>query len=208
MFLDLHARLQYSLVEDRKGLLATDNLNVEAHPRWSQITVFDVDQNNGDSHTSPESATVIPLPHTTVPAKSTFTINVPAAADIVPLPYNGDQNIPKGPGQGRCSQCSFFRLITSTCCGTGASIGNPLVIPPGNPVPRDIELPAGFVPPQPFADQDGVVHPARKPLTSEAILPLGTVFLEPFVIPAGQPLRGGEDTTTGDGDLTWIDPKI
>ena len=31
---------------------------------------------------------------------------------------------------------------------------------------------------------------------------------KPFVIPAGQPLHGGEDTTTGDGDVIWVDPKI
>ena len=201
---------KYSLVADGKGLLATDNLNVDTHPSWSQITILDVDSKHGTgtSYTSPESATVIPFPHTTVPPKSTFTLSQPVATDIAPLPYDGDQNSPQGPGRGRCTQCSFFRLISSTCCGTGGSLGNPVTIPAQVPVPLDIELPAGFVPPQPFVDTNGVTHPANQPRPSEATIPRGTVFPEPFVIPAGQPLHGGEDTTTGDGDVIWVDPKI
>jgi hypothetical protein len=198
---------KYSLVENGKGLLAIDNLNVDTHPRWSQISVYDV-EDKGGSHISPESATVIPLPFTTVPAKSTFTINEPVASNIAPLPYDGNQNSPEGPGRGRCTECSFFRLITSTCCGTGGSLGNPIVIPAAEPVPLNIELPAGFVPGESFSDINGVTHPAGEPLTSEATIPWGFVFLRPFVIPAGQPLRGGEDYDTGDGDLIWIDPTI
>ncbi|KAM7195859.1 pectin lyase-like protein [Rhypophila sp. PSN 637] len=36
---------KYSLVQDGKGLLATDNLNVNSHPRWSQISIFDTTSN-------------------------------------------------------------------------------------------------------------------------------------------------------------------
>jgi hypothetical protein len=87
-------------------------------------------------------------------------------------------------------------------------LGNPIVIPAAEPVPLNIELPAGFVPGESFSDINGVTHPAGEPLTSEATIPRGFVFLRPFVIPAGQPLRGGEDYDTGDGDLMWIDPTI
>ncbi|KAG6001336.1 hypothetical protein E4U21_004434 [Claviceps maximensis] len=33
---------KYVAVQDGKGILAADNLNVDSHPKWSQITVFDV----------------------------------------------------------------------------------------------------------------------------------------------------------------------
>jgi hypothetical protein len=36
---------KYSLVQDGRGIAAKDNLNVEAHPRWSQITIFEASQN-------------------------------------------------------------------------------------------------------------------------------------------------------------------
>ncbi len=192
------------------AMFVTDNLNVDTHPSWSQITILDVDSKNGTgtSYTSPESATVIPFPHTTVPPKSTFTLSQAVATDISPLPYDGDQNSPQGPGRGQCTQCSFFRLISSTYCGTGGGLRNPVTIPAQVPVPLDIELPAGFVPFQPFVDTNGVTHPANQPLPSEATIPRGTMLPKPFVIPAGQPLHGGEDTTTGDGDVIWVDPKI
>lgn len=199
---------KYSWVQDGKGVLATDNLNVATHPRWSQITVLDLSGKLVD-HISPDSATIIPLPHTSVPAKSTLTLSKPVATDIPPLPYDGNQNSPKGPGRGQCTVCSFFRLITSTCCGTGGSIGNPIEIPSGVATPRDIELPAGFVPNQPITGKDGKTYPADKKLPGEVIIPQGTVFPKPFVIPAGQPLRGGEDGDDDqEGDMIWISPEI
>lgn len=36
---------KYSLVQDGKGLLATDNLNFKSHPQWSQISLFDTTSN-------------------------------------------------------------------------------------------------------------------------------------------------------------------
>jgi hypothetical protein len=33
---------KYMAVQDGVGILALDNLNVESHPRWSQVSVFDV----------------------------------------------------------------------------------------------------------------------------------------------------------------------
>ncbi|KAJ6781688.1 hypothetical protein PWT90_10859 [Aphanocladium album] len=33
---------EYMAVQNGRGILATDNLNVDTHPRWSQISVFDV----------------------------------------------------------------------------------------------------------------------------------------------------------------------
>jgi chitinase len=99
---------------------------------------------------SPESATIIPMPHTTVAAGQTFTLGSGASTDVPHLPNGGNQNNPQGPGADKCSQCSFFRRITSTCCGTGGSVGNPILIPAGVPTPMDIPLPAGFTPNQSF----------------------------------------------------------
>lgn len=38
---------KYMLVSDGAGVLAVDNLNVQSHPKWSQITIFDVLQKGG-----------------------------------------------------------------------------------------------------------------------------------------------------------------
>jgi chitinase len=151
--------------------------------------------------TSPESATVIPMAHTTVATKATFTVTNPIATDINQLPPGTKQNVGQCPSQN-CLSCSFFRLITSTCCGFGGSTGNPIVIPANVPVPMDIPLPAGFVPNQPFVSPDGKTHPVGVPLPTETILPAGTIFTAPFVIPPGQPLRNGEsDDKNGNGTL-------
>jgi len=77
---------KYSLVQDGKGILATDSLNVESHPRWSQITVFHL-TGNRKSHVSPDDATVIPMPYTTVARGHTPTLDWAVATDVVPLPY-------------------------------------------------------------------------------------------------------------------------
>jgi hypothetical protein len=36
---------KYSLVQDGRGIAAKDNLNVEGHPRWSQISIFEASKN-------------------------------------------------------------------------------------------------------------------------------------------------------------------
>ncbi|KAJ9653598.1 hypothetical protein H2201_009128 [Coniosporium apollinis] len=170
---------------------------------------FDASVGGGDSangYISPESATVIPMPHTTVQPGATFTVNSPASTDVVNLPAAGQQNTPQGPES--CGRCSFFRLITSTCCGIGGSIGNPIEIAAGIPLPMDIVLPAGFVPNQPFRSSDGTNIPAGIALPKETTIPRGTVFQSPFTIPAGQSLRNGEGDDQGDDGLIWIDPAI
>ncbi|KAH7091907.1 hypothetical protein FB567DRAFT_557562 [Paraphoma chrysanthemicola] len=158
---------------------------------------------------SPESATVIPMAHTTVPRGQTFTINAAAATDVPRLSNDGMQNVPAGPGDDQCQQCSFFRLITSTCCGTGGTVGNPITIQPNVPTPMDIPLPAGFTPNQSFRDTSGTVVPANQPLPRETIIPRGTTFTQPFKIPSGMPLRQGEsDDQSTNSSLIWLSPEI
>ena len=173
---------------------------------------FDPETGGGEGpneNVSPESATVIPMAYTTVPRGSTFTLGLGAATDLPALPHDGNQNTPKGPGEAKCSSCSFFRLITSTCCGTGGSLGNPILISPGLPLPMDIPLPSGFIPNQPFIDRDGNSVPSGVPLPKETVIPRGTSFPSPFTIPAGQPFREGEgDDTVNNSTTIWISPNI
>ncbi|KAK4217957.1 hypothetical protein QBC37DRAFT_25573 [Rhypophila decipiens] len=59
----------------------------------------------GNKHTyrSPQSATVIPFPATTVPKASTFTLGGTTATDVAQTPNNGHQNSPEGTGSDKCS---------------------------------------------------------------------------------------------------------
>jgi len=159
-----------------------------------------------NGHISPELATVIPMPHTTVPAGATLTVDSGVSTDVAGLPIAGSQNTPRGPED--CQRCSFFRLITSTCCGTGGSVGNPIEIAAGVPLPMDIVLPAGYIPNQPFVASDGTNITPGIALPRETTIPRGTVFQKPFVIPSGQSLRNGEGDDQGDDRLIWIDPAI
>ncbi|CEJ92799.1 hypothetical protein VHEMI08429 [[Torrubiella] hemipterigena] len=159
---------EYSLVSDGKGVLASDNEAVPVHPRWSQISLYDDKPSGKGQHISPEMATVIPMAHTTVAPKATFTVSEAAVMDIVQLHFDGNQNNAPGPGDDVCPACSFFRLITSTCCGIGGSIGNPVVFPADVAVPLDIPLPAGFTPPLPFKSTKGDNVPAGKPCLTSA----------------------------------------
>lgn len=165
---------------------------------------------NPNRFRSPESATIIPMAHTTVPAGQTFTIGSRAATDISRLNNDGDQNTPRGPGADKCAQCSFFRLLTSTCCGTGGSTGNPIIISAGVSTPMDIPLPAGFKPGQSFQDIDGNNVPANEPLPRETIIPRGTTFDQPFVIDPAIQLREGEgdDQSSNSSSLIWLSPDI
>lgn len=172
---------------------------------------FDAETGGGgpaNIYKSPENATIIPMAHTTVPPGSTYTLDTTAATDVVGLPNDGNQNTPKGPGAEKCGSCGFFRLISSTCCGVGGSLGNPIVIPANTPVPMDIILPAGFVPNQDFSDRNGQNHPGGTRLPSDTILPIGAIFPIPFIIPAGQPLRNEDEDQGNNGSLIYIDPKI
>jgi chitinase len=182
------------------------------------IMIWSIDFDDGtgvglgdaNDYKSPESATIIPMAHTTVPVGQTFTLGSGAATDIPRLPNGGTQNSPQGPGPSKCEQCSFFRLITSTCCGTGGSVGNPVLIPARVPTPMDIPLPSGFIPPQPFTDADGVLIPANQPLPRETIIPQGTIFTQPFVIAPGSLLHEGEgeDQNSNSSNLVWLSPEI
>lgn len=164
---------------------------------------------NPNGYKSPESATVIPMAHTTVPRGQTFTVGPGASSDIPKLPNDGNQNTPQGPGASSCQQCSFFRLITSTCCGTGGSVGNPITIPAGVPTPMDIPLPAGFIPNQAFTDPYGNIIPANQPLPKETTIPKGTTFTQLFLIPSGISLREGEgdDQNSNSSSLIWLSPE-
>lgn len=126
---------------------------------------------DANGYKSPESATIIPMVHTTAPRGGTFTLDSGAATDVPRLPNSGNQNSLQGPGAEKCEQCSFFLLITSTCCGTGGSVGNPVLIPANVPTPMDIPLPAGFTPPQSFKDSSGNTVPTNEPLPKETVIP-------------------------------------
>lgn len=93
---------RFMLVQDGDGVEAASNLNVRSHPAWSQVSVFDP-TGNQESHMSPDMATVIPLPHTKVPARATLTMDAGVGLDVVALPYDGNQNAAPGPGKDRCS---------------------------------------------------------------------------------------------------------
>ncbi|KAG7117994.1 Glucan 1 like protein [Verticillium longisporum] len=141
----------------------------------------------GVIYRSPVSATVIPLSATTVPKGATLTIDRPVASNVVSLPKDGNQNQPKGPGASKCNTCDLARAISSTCCGTGGSLGNPINVPAGVPIPRPFLLPPGFVPNQPIVDTSGKEWQAGVPLTQEVEVPAGTVFTFPLIVPAGLP---------------------
>ncbi|KAK6535009.1 hypothetical protein TWF281_006307 [Arthrobotrys megalospora] len=136
-------------------------------------------------HRSPESATVIPFPGSTVASTATFTIKSPVVTYIAIQPFDGNQNIPPGPGDTDCIYCDLARLITSTCCGTGGSTSNPIKIEPGVPIPVPLILPEGFIPNQPVTSSGGIIYPAGQPLPDEVVISVGYIFPFPFDIPRG-----------------------
>ncbi|KAF2632956.1 hypothetical protein BU25DRAFT_444940 [Macroventuria anomochaeta] len=140
---------------------------------------------------SPESATIIPMLHTTISRGQTFTVNPVASTDVVKLPNKRNQNTPQGPGATSCQQCSFFRLLTSTCCGSDGSVGchDSAKSSYAN---RYAPLPAGYTPNQSFRDSNSNTIPACQPLLRGTIVPRGITFTQPFTIPAGMPLREGK----------------
>ncbi|KAH9223997.1 pectate lyase superfamily protein-domain-containing protein [Leptodontidium sp. 2 PMI_412] len=176
---------------------------------WLGSALGGSDAINGVKHLSPISATVVPFPATTVASTATFTIGPVGGAIISNINAQqnlGNQNQPKGPGEAACLRCDLARLITSTCCGIGGSVSNPIEILPGVRLSRDLILLAGFVPNQEITGKDSQVYPAGVPLPGTVILPSGTIFLFPFVIPPGlglsntyTPSATGDDE---DGDLT------
>lgn len=85
------------------------------------------------------------------------------------------------------------RLITSTCCGVGGGVRNPIVILPGVPLPQPLVLPKGFVPDQEIVDSSGGYHGAGTPLAKEITISQGSIFQYRFGIPPGLLLVGGEE---------------
>ncbi|KAM0279315.1 hypothetical protein ACHAQH_004662 [Verticillium albo-atrum] len=140
-------------------------------------------QSKGVVYRSPVSATVIPLSAKTVPKGTTLTIDRPVASNVVALPNDGNQNQPKGPGASKCNKCDLARAMSSTCCGSGGSLGNPINVP----IPRPFLLHPGFVPNQPIVDQFGKEWPAGAPLPQEVEVPPGTTFVFPLIVPGGLP---------------------
>ena len=64
----------YMAVQDGEGIRAADNLNVEFHPKWSQVSVWDVARNG----TSFDKATW--LTHRCETDQPEFTCSAPWAA--------------------------------------------------------------------------------------------------------------------------------
>lgn len=128
---------------------------------------------------SPDRATIIPLSATTVPAGQTLTLSSAVASQASTLPFDGNQNSPKGPGTARCGVCDLQRLLTSTCCGWGGTVGNPIVIPANIPLPAPLILPTGFTPNQPFHDANGWSYNGTGALTRPLTIPKGFKFNTP-----------------------------
>ncbi|KAK0648213.1 hypothetical protein B0T16DRAFT_444342 [Cercophora newfieldiana] len=152
---------------------------------------------------SPASATVIPFPATTVIPTQTFTVAGAVVSQVDNTPSDGNQNVLPGPGAALCLKCDLFRLITSTYCGVGGSVSNPIVIGAGTAIPRPLILPRGYKPNQPVKDDRGTWYLPNNPLPSDIVVPIGFIFPIPFIIPRGLPLSdlwsddGQNDDTNG-----------
>lgn len=66
---------------------------------------------NGVIHRSPDMATVIPFPVTTVLPLETLVVDREVSEDIAWLDNNGYQNKPPGPGADVCPVCIFSFAI-------------------------------------------------------------------------------------------------
>ncbi|KAH7359750.1 hypothetical protein BKA66DRAFT_515085 [Pyrenochaeta sp. MPI-SDFR-AT-0127] len=141
---------------------------------------------NPNMYKSLESATIIPLSHTIVPASQKFTLGSGAATNMPRLLNGGNQNNPSG------------------------SVGNPILVPANVPTPMDYPLPVGLVPNQPFKYPNGKAISANQTLPQETVITQGAVFTLLFLIGTGSPLYEGE----GDGQnstspsLIWLTPDI
>lgn len=71
-------------------------------------------------------------------------------------------------------------------------------------------LPAGFVPNQPIPASDGSVYPPGQPLPREILIPIGTTFPIPLLVPPGLPLsntwspEADGDYDNGNGTLYLV----
>lgn len=82
-------------------------------------------------------------------------------------------------------------------------VSNPLEIGAGAPLPRSMFLPPGFVPNQPVTASDGTVYLPGQPLPREILIPIGTTFPVPLIIPPGLPLSNTwSPVTNGTGNGT------
>lgn len=90
------------------------------------------------------------------------------------------------------------RLLSATCCGQNGNLTNPIVIPPGVPIPYDIPLPAGYTPninitiPIPGTYDPNIVFGNGGTTTTSSTTPGGG--------PTGTPTSSGSSPTgTGGG---------
>ncbi|KAH8803575.1 hypothetical protein F5884DRAFT_509641 [Xylogone sp. PMI_703] len=133
---------------------------------------------------SPTNASIIPLTCTSLAPGATFTLTADCAAEIAGLPPLTSNNQPPGPSN--CSEnCNLLREITATCCGTGGSIGNPVVVIPGVQLPLNLPLPSGYEPPNNLTIGPLTLQP-NQPAPVSFQLPAGFDPTEPFTIPGGQ----------------------
>lgn len=106
---------------------------------------IDGDKNNKNDSNTPDDVGIVALPCTTVAAKSTFIMSTECTDGILGLPTSGPKasqnNDPAGTPEECHEMCDFFRLLTGTCCGSGGSIGNPIVIPENVTIPYVISSP-------------------------------------------------------------------
>lgn len=161
---------------------------------------------NNAIHRSPASATIIPFPAQTVKPTQTFSLVGPVVSQVDNTHNDGNQNIPPGPGEKNCERCDLSRLLTSTCCGIGGGVSNPMEIGAGVAIPRPLFLPPGFVPNQEVTSAGGTIFPAGKPLPREVLVPIGTIFPFPFIIPPGLPLSDTWSDSHDNGNNTLYLP--
>jgi len=78
------------------------------------------------THISPNNATILPLPCTTVPPGDIFTLLPACTSGINSLPSNGPDS--SNDFDGCLGNCDLLRLLTGTCCGTGGNTLSPVII--------------------------------------------------------------------------------
>ncbi|KAF2793031.1 glycoside hydrolase family 55 protein [Melanomma pulvis-pyrius CBS 109.77] len=169
---------------------------------------------NDTAHLSPTTASILPLPCTTVPPSSTFTLSAACATDVCNLPANsGSQNVPPGPSD--CNSCDLVRRLSGTCCGIGGDVINPILIPQGTELCFPMPIPKGYKPPEAFNDTNGKHHDKDDPIDDNGVFfpplfpfPGPWPFPPPIPLPPDPPFGGippdltcdedGEDCCLGD----------
>ncbi|KAH8801778.1 hypothetical protein F5884DRAFT_904594 [Xylogone sp. PMI_703] len=149
---------------------------------------------------SPDEAAINAITCTSLAPAATFTITNPCATEIAGIPASGDSNIPIGPLTS--NRCDLMRLLTQTCGGSGGTLGNPILLPAGQPAPVDIMLPPGFIIPNGihFTSREGDVITSGEQLVKQEAIPAGTPFSTDLIIPRDTSLTDEEDENESDFD--------